>query len=187
MQISQKFWMCIRQREINDLVWRDEAPYDQIIRQLWGCDAVCPFCHEPCQKQENHQDKHHCIQHRPCGVHGTRDKHSQELVPDTCSFLVTTSRGFECSACDNVCRKTKHCNATDSDTCHSYRDYHQYMPDWDIAPDNAGEASQYWQWFMARYNIRMAEHYHCQPANIPTSWTHVSQERALNSLREYHS
>ena len=75
-------------------------PSERIRSLLWGCDAQCPLCEEPCQRSDSQHvsetDCHQCIQHRPAGVAGWRWGTSGKLVETNCSYDLHANNRFRC-------------------------------------------------------------------------------------------
>ena len=169
--------------------WADvKDPFQKVCERLWGCIHHCPFCHEPCQHSDpNHKTSHRCIQHRPPGIGGTRHKKTTCLSTDTCSVKITEEQlSFNCHACEKQCRKTTHCNTTDDiEEFHHYLEYKKFLPDWDIAPDPAGEASKFWKWVMCTFQEELLKEYEGTKLEIPDSWKGVTEKEANDSLRKY--
>ena len=97
-----------------------KTPYTQIIDKLWGCEAQCPFCTEPCERTDpSHATKginHQCIQHRSSGVVGMRWVHSQSLAIESCNYQVQNKGStLACGACRFECRKSECCTTKDED------------------------------------------------------------------------
>ena len=169
--------------------WSDiKSPFQKACNHLWGCRALCPLCKEPCQQSDpNHEASHHCIQHRPSGIRGNCNKETKYLSTNTCSVKVTiTNFNFSCNACMKHCRKTPHCSATeDEEVFHPFLDYKKFLPDWDIAPDPASEASKFWQWVMYTFQEELLTEYKGTKLEIPDSWKDVTDKEASDSLRKY--
>ena len=125
-----------------------KTPYTQIIDKLWGCEAQCPFCTEPCERTDpSHATKginHQCIQHRPPGVIGTLWATSKSLVIESCNYQVQNKgTTFSCGACRFECRKSGHCTTKGKDKVHhNYIEYKTYLPEWDISPSPNMESSK---------------------------------------------
>lgn len=164
--------------------WQGNTPYEDIFEGLWGCRAVCPLCHEPCQKSDiNHADSdkdlHTCIQHRPVGISGIHTSDKDILVIESCNYKVK---------CDGMLRCGKWCNCLQKDLSnfHPYKEYQQFIPKWKILPSSDMSTSKYWTWVMMTFIKQFAEHYDTKEPEIPNSWTGISKEIAIDSLSVYH-
>ncbi|KAL8176540.1 UNVERIFIED_CONTAM: hypothetical protein K2H54_036101 [Gekko kuhli] len=67
---------------------------------------------------------------------------------------------------------------------HPYKDYRVYYPDWCIQPDPSLNASDYWKFVFKEFNHEFAHQYRAKPADLPEDWKNISQEQALESLKE---
>lgn len=65
-------------------------------------------------------------------------------------------------------------------------DYRYLCPDWSIPPDNPNNQmpSAYWRYVLVRFNSRFAQEYQRDPALLPGEWLKITEEEALESLRE---
>ena len=174
--------------------WEGKTPYRQIIDKLWGCEAQCPFCNEPCQRTDpKHASKHinhQCIQHRPSGVGGDKWDETfrqNKLVVESCNYQVQCKGlKFNCRDCKFECRKSEYCSSEGADWhYHDNMDYKSYLPEWDIAPSSSMESSKYWMWFMATYQHQLKNMYNAGLPDIPESWRDITVHQAIDSLRMY--
>ncbi|XP_052812218.1 interferon-induced very large GTPase 1-like isoform X2 [Mya arenaria] len=159
--------------------------YESIFDICWGCSEVCPFCHEPCMKSKDHEEKHQCLQHRPTGGKGTRWVSSKEMVLSTCNFLVNSmERRYLCSVIGNKCCCEK--PLTENDEGHLYREYREFFNDWEIMPSSDPHGCcKYWLWFVGKYVENLKKHYEYKISEIPDSWGQISDEDAQKSLDTY--
>ncbi|XP_021363625.1 interferon-induced very large GTPase 1-like [Mizuhopecten yessoensis] len=185
---------CERIKEIfrldeNTVRWDGETPYDKAMKKIWGCKGTCPFCNEPCKIDRIHDGSpHECIQHRALGVNGWRSKESRCLVIESCSFNVQTKTRFTCGSGRLCKRESDKCTIDGTtDESHPYRDYEKYAPDWKIDPCVDISSSMYWAWVLCKYNKDIAEHYRVKEADIPNSWTILTNNDAIESLFERQS
>lgn len=154
-----------------DIEWTDN-PIPKIMKRLWGCEAKCMFCFEPCK----HTDKdhlqlgfpHQCIQHRPMGIRGFRDYNTNEFVVNFCNYNVSTNKTYKRIVTDES-EKWKH-----------YKDYKKCHPDWDIYPSS--EVSQYWIWVTCEYQYQLIEMYAMDHPHIPLHWRKITKKQAIDSI-----
>jgi len=148
--------------------WKENI-YKDIMETLWGCDENCPLCKEPCQFGKKHASNHMCSQHRPSGLIGIR--YHTVLCMESCDYF---DRTHICSIC-----KTPDCSSS-----HEYREYKQVISDWEMEPNSDKVSSIYWHWFMATYKDQLAKYHDVQSPDIPSEWSMITKENAINSLRE---
>ncbi|CAG2191180.1 unnamed protein product [Mytilus edulis] len=120
-----------------DVQWTDN-PYKRIIDCLWGCNAYCPQCHEPCQYSDIEHfaqgNKHKCIQHRPLVVYGSTHDDSNTIMLENCNSLIKSPD-----------RYLKLINEDNRQKC-SYND--QVFIGWEILPVVASDECKYWKWLV---------------------------------------
>ena len=171
----------IDQTHETSVKWGDPIqipPYVHIWKTVGGCMERCPFCYEPCVKTDpDHGDSHQCLQHIPHCVRGKMDNRGG-AVTDICSLLIASSD------------ETYLCSGLYGCTCpnpndHLFKDYRECYPQWDIAPDNAGESSKYWKWFVCIYKEQLMEKYGFTSLNIPEHWMKITKAQAIESLKAY--
>ena len=174
------------QVQARSVTWKDENPFQKVCKKLWGCLELCPFCREPCLNSDpDHTNSHKCIQHRPTGICGDRHQNTRLLCLDTCGKRITSNLSSNCAVYSYECRKSGHCTATDEDTFHPCKDYKIYCPKWDIAPDPADEASDYWKWAICTFGGQLLNTYSGAKLEIPPLWKKINLRDAKKSLRKY--
>ena len=181
--VLQVFQCC----DPDQIVWKGDPPIVKVMKELWGCPEHCPFCREPCQRNEGHLSddiSHSCIQHRPLCVNGTLRVHNNSLEIEPCNYKVQSDYKFRCDVSQLKCRESGNCKTTGDDlTYHSYKEYKTYLPDWDIAPNPTMEVSKYWMWFVGKYIDELVEKCDAVKPDVPESWKTISDKEALDSLR----
>ena len=152
--------------------WRDKP--HEIMKDLIGCTAQCPFCGEQCDIGNEHDSeiKHRTAIHRPSNLASWRNSKTQVMVVDFCPALVSSKGTFKC-------QKT-------NDQPHPYKDYQTIYPDWAIPADVTSQDSLYWKWFVAKYNDDIARHYNAKPPSIPSQWLGVTKETLKKHLDDVH-
>ncbi|XP_047459202.1 up-regulator of cell proliferation-like [Mugil cephalus] len=145
-------------------------PQNELFTRVIGCGKQCPLCGAPCEAGGRDHEKHFTSLHRPQGLGKNNWDHSDKLVTDICTSLVTSETRFRCSATDNK--------------WHPYKRFHEIFPGWDIRPDVSFEASDYWKYVMTKYNNYFACAYGSDPADIPSTWNNITPEKAKQSLKE---
>ena len=53
-----------------------------------------------------------------------------------------------------------------------------------IQPDPSINASDYWKFVLKEFNCDFARRYHAKPADLPEDWKNISQEQALEAIKE---
>ena len=162
-------------------IWGNQTLYKEIRDRIWGCEALCPFCAEPCKKSDpNHAsetDCHECVQHRPNGVNGWSFIYTKKLIIESCSYNVQTDKKFICIGIKHIC-------SSDNEVCiyHPYRDYKKHFPEWDIPPTPNMDSSQYWKWYLNRFQTDIVRVVKCKLPDMPESWKDVTKDEAIESL-----
>ncbi|XP_041851713.1 interferon-induced very large GTPase 1 [Melanotaenia boesemani] len=141
-------------------------PQDYLLLRVSGCNKRCPLCRAPCEEEEPDHEIHKALLHRPKGTlpYGS---HS----PSHTSFPDSMNQG-------------KNNNAQDiSVTC---KDLNSLHPDWSSFSDDpdSQKGGDYWRYVLVRFNERFAEEFQHEPEKIPQEWKEITQEKALDSLRE---
>ncbi|WAR09578.1 GVIN1-like protein [Mya arenaria] len=172
-------------RSIKDKQGTFTVLYESLFDKCWGCPEVCPFCHEPCMKSKDHGGKHQCLQHRPLGGKGSRWIKSNEIVLNTCNFLVNTmTRRYRCSLVSNKCGCKK--TMTECNVYHPYRNYKEFFKNWDIMPSSDPHGCcKFWLWFVGKFAEDLKKHHEYKISEIPDSWFQISDAEALKSLDAY--
>ncbi|CAG2197434.1 unnamed protein product [Mytilus edulis] len=84
------------QTTIASTVQWNENPIPQIMNRLWGCEAKCMFCYEPCKNTDKDHVSlgfpHQCIQHRPMGIRGFAWAGTDKFIVDFCNYSITTEK-----------------------------------------------------------------------------------------------
>lgn len=141
-------------------------PYDKMMDILWGCDAKCPFCYEPCmhaQKDHLKDSLHKCTTHRVQAVSGRYWVNTEKLTEVFC----------------NICVAEGSVSFIHDDQSIYYKDYKTIHPDWDIPP--SPDTSVYWKWFCCAYQQCIEKQYR-MPITIPDHWKKLSKEDAISKL-----
>ncbi|XP_033739199.1 interferon-induced very large GTPase 1-like [Pecten maximus] len=185
--VRQRIVETFFQDTADSITWQNPTPYNKVMEKLWGCKSVCPFCKEPCKWNSIHEGSpHSCIQHRATGLSGWRFIVSEILIIESCSFNVQSNNSFKCGSSGLCNRDSNKCSKTGkTEKYHPYRNYEQFVPDWDIHPCPSVSSSVYWAWMLCKYNEKLAEYYGIVKAEIPVGWNSYSKEDAIKSLREY--
>ena len=98
---------------------------------------------------------------------------------ETCSVFVGSTEEYHCS------HKHKDCPCKKPRTLHAFKDYKKFQPRWDVPPDNSGDQSKYWKWYVCQYKAELAEkHGYDKPEDIRT-WENIEKEHAIESLKVY--
>ena len=148
----------VEQYTPDDMETWQKRPYDILYNELRGCCEQCPFCRQQCEYlNEGHEVEHHVRFHRPTGLSGYHRSLTGDMVPDVCSYLVTTDRGF-----DN--------DETGENEYHPYKRYAELYPRWKITPEKSIEAESYWKWFLGQYADKVAERFGSKTNEIPKDW-----------------
>ena len=188
--IASELFNCYSKETATTINWGEHDVFEKICERLWGCEAVCPFCGEPCQYSDpTHAAqgiKHRCLQHRSPGLLGKIWKQSQRLKIENCNFSVQALYKFRCN--QDTCVFHEQCAAAKHDKdkaiYHSFRDHLIRLPHWDIAPRNVKDSSKYWVWVMSKFNKEFAQKRSVREADIPAIWKSVSKEEAVKSLAD---
>ncbi|XP_035240278.1 up-regulator of cell proliferation [Anguilla anguilla] len=147
-------------------------PLDELYRRVRGCEERCPFCKAPCEAWERDHTVHRALLHRPKGLVSYACAASDSLSHNICPSDIVGENQF--------------CNRDTAGQFLHYRDYQSVYPNWSIpeeAPSTRGQ-SVYWKYVLVRHNSRFAQEYQCEPAQLPEEWLTITQEEAIQSLRE---
>ncbi|XP_042270428.1 interferon-induced very large GTPase 1 [Thunnus maccoyii] len=144
-------------------------PQDSIFNRVRGCGKQCPFCKAPCEVEEIEHEVHRVLLHRPKGMFPCE---SSSLFCISCPESMT-----QANLPENM--DTQHMSV-------ACRDLHALDPDWSISPEDPSNQTPnaYWRYVLARFNERFAKEYEQEPAKIPEEWKRITQEEALDSLKE---
>ncbi|XP_061119256.1 up-regulator of cell proliferation-like [Conger conger] len=145
-------------------------PQKELFNRVFGCGKQCPFCKTPCEAGGKSHTEHFASIHRPQGIAGWRYRESRILLSNICSTNVVSEKQFRLTGTE-----AKY---------HPYKDYRSIYPDWLIQPDTSIQASDYWKYIFSKFNKQFAEKYEAKPAHIPPEWRHITQEQAMESLKE---
>lgn len=148
---------------------------DILMETLWGCDATCPFCNEPCKHEhklhfENDKIPHECLQHRIPAVAGHYEVPrwynlftSNSLILEMCNDLVNQKRTFYINK-EYI----------------PWKKYTEYFPQWDL--EQSSGSNKYWQWFVYTYKDNIEKDYNIKLPKLPEEWGIISRRDAINSL-----
>ncbi|XP_043405217.1 interferon-induced very large GTPase 1-like isoform X6 [Chelonia mydas] len=145
-------------------------PVAEIFKQVFGCGKQCPFCKVPCEAGAPSHKQHFASVHRPKGLGQYRSMCNEKLVYDICSSAVVGNGTFE--------------NSDTKWIAHPYKEYLDYYPDWSIQPDPSIEASSYWKFVFQKFNREFAKQYNALPADLPEDWGTITEDQALESIKQ---
>ncbi|KAE8578135.1 hypothetical protein XENTR_v10023346 [Xenopus tropicalis] len=145
-------------------------PEEELFKRVFGCGKQCPFCGAPCEAGGTDHKEHFASVHRPQGLGKYSHGKSNKLVTEICSTNVISGSCFR--------------NSDTKEKWHPYKDYRLIYPDWAIQPDPSITASDYWKYVFVKFNNKFAEHYNAQPADLPDDWCRITEEKALDSVKE---
>lgn len=156
---------------------------NHLVKFLWGCEAVCPFCKEPCSKSKHQDSAHRCSQHRPSCCSGllTRKRFffffllPEVACLEVCNYCVQSSQTFSCATVGFACK-------CEIQTDHRYKKYKDTFPDWDVTPSsNMYETSSFWMRFVAKHSKNLAKYFNYK-IDVPSGWQNISQKDVEDSL-----
>ena len=174
-EVSEKLTNEFEKLKFENMSDWDKRPQD-ILGDMAGCCAKCPFCGELCDNTTPCGDgvKHQVGQHRPSCTNGWRDRATKVLSLGVCTSLVTGN--------DSV---THFYISHNSDKTHPYKEYYILYPDW-VIPADLSDTSLYWKWFVANHIDKLAKHYSCKPCPIPVTWQRLKWKQAKEEMeRKY--
>uniref|UniRef100_A0ABM5EIL1 Interferon-induced very large GTPase 1-like n=1 Tax=Pogona vitticeps TaxID=103695 RepID=A0ABM5EIL1_9SAUR len=167
MQIQSDFAALEIKSKLSNL---SVKPQCELFNRVFGCGKQCPFCKVPCEAGGSAHKEHFAAVHRPQGLGRYRSESSQELVHSICSTDVVSNSTFR--------------NWDTDWEWHPYKDYRDYYPDWCIQPDPSINASDYWKFVLKEFNCDFARCYNAKPADLPEDWKNISEEQALEAIKE---
>ncbi|XP_058485004.1 up-regulator of cell proliferation-like [Solea solea] len=145
-------------------------PQEELFKRVFGCGKQCPFCSAPCEAGGTEHKEHHTAIHRPQGLGRFHRHKSRKLVTALCTTDVHSEKNFR--------------NRETGNKWHPYKDYIKYYPDWIIPPDPTIEASDYWKYVLVQNNMRFAQEYEAEPADVPEAWRTITKQQALKGLQD---
>ncbi|XP_062993546.1 up-regulator of cell proliferation-like isoform X2 [Elgaria multicarinata webbii] len=145
-------------------------PQDEIFKRVFGCGMQCPFCKVPCEAGGSAHEEHFAAVHRPQGLGRYRWEETQTLTYSLCSSDIVSNNKFK--------------NRDTNGEYHPFKEYRDYYPDWCIQPDPSINASDYWKFVFKEFNHDFARYYGAKPADLPEDWKIITQEQALEALKE---
>uniref|UniRef100_A0A8C5QEL5 VLIG-type G domain-containing protein n=1 Tax=Leptobrachium leishanense TaxID=445787 RepID=A0A8C5QEL5_9ANUR len=145
-------------------------PEDELFRKVFGCGKQCPFCKVPCEAGAVDHKEHFASVHRPQGLGRYRFIDTNVLCCSLCSTDVVSNNSFR--------------NSDTGWALHPYKDYTAFYPEWSIQPDPSICASDYWKFIFKEFNNQFAQEYKAKPAEIPDSWHEITQEKAMQNLKD---
>ena len=131
----------------------------EMLRDIIGCTAACPFCGEQCDHlDEDHfktrKIRHATKIHRFNCLAGWRSTNGQAMVTGFCPQRVASNLSFYKS----------------NGELHPYKKYYEVYGDWSIEKTPTSKNALYWKMFIMKYNKELAETYNAKLAVIPLLW-----------------
>ncbi|XP_053390128.1 interferon-induced very large GTPase 1-like [Mercenaria mercenaria] len=169
--------------ELTEVTWSGSNPINDLFEKVWGCPEACLFCGEPCILGYTHDGEisHKCAQHRPIGICGVFGDKENTLFLRPCHVNVVGDADAPCYIFDFKC------NPQNRSPCktgrHPFKDYKLFVSDWDIEPKSYSDCSQFWMWFMSRYDKELSSYYKAKLTNVPDWWKSIQVEDALTDLK----
>ena len=146
-----------------------------LLKNLIGCTAACPFCGEQCDiLDEDHlknKQLHRTEIHRSTCLAGWRVKKTQIMMTEFCPLLVASNRSFY----------------DKEGKLHPYKQYKDVFPNWSIEPKTTAKNALYWIRFIQKYNDELALNYTAKPAYIPDHWDILTEEDVVTNLKKLYS
>ncbi|XP_061575362.1 interferon-induced very large GTPase 1 [Cololabis saira] len=141
-------------------------PQDYLFKKVRGCDKKCPLCGAPCEVDDLGHEVHKALLHRPKGL----------ILYDSSSLPCTSWPESQIPGKDDSAKDK-------SVTC---KDLHSLHPNWSNSSDDPDrpEASVYWRYVLTRFSEKFAKEFQQEPAKIPEEWRKITQEEALDNLKE---
>uniref|UniRef100_F6Q0B6 Upregulator of cell proliferation n=1 Tax=Xenopus tropicalis TaxID=8364 RepID=F6Q0B6_XENTR len=160
-------------------------PEEELFKKVFGCGKQCPFCKAPCEAGGTDHKEHFASVHRPQGLGNWQYAESSELLKMLGHWLHEKSGKLITEICStNVISGSCFRNSDTNEQWHPYKDYRLIYPDWAIQPDPSITASDYWKYVFVKFNSEFAEYYNALPADLPDDWCNITEEKALDSLKE---
>ena len=146
-----------------------------LLKNLIGCTAACPFCGEQCDiLDEDHlknKQLHRTEIHRSTCLAGWRNIITQVMDTGFCPHLVASNRSFR----------------DKEDKRHLYKQYKDVFPNWSIEPTTTVNNALYWKRFIRKYNDELALSYNAKAAHIPDHWDEFTKEGVITDLKKLYS
>ena len=148
--------LCDKYREVTfESAFANNDRYRELFDDVWGCDAMCPTCGEPCSRKRHVvEQQHRCNHHRPLAVRGIQYSPSgQCLSTSNCNHWLLTA-------------KSRH-NRNASALSNSYH----LFKGWDM--ERNIELNYYWKWFLYTYKDDLAKHHGAHPPIVKSEWKNI--------------
>ena len=153
----------MQKKSTDESEWPVKLSSGSIMKSLWGCEEICPFCFEPCmytnpRHAEKHSKHHRCLQHRIWGVSNYIGKHSEsDFDLQTCSWKVADKGGEV---------------------------YNTFLREgWDVEPDGALDSANYWKWFLYTFRMEVVPEMEMKNRPIPNTWKNTTEKMARESIK----
>ncbi len=148
--------------------WKDK-PHD-LLKNLIGCTAQCPFCGEQCDLLE-HDDScdHRTEVHRIGCLAGWRYSKTGKMITSICPMLITGDGSFY--------------PTVESEESVPYKDYKTIHPQWLIPPDVVAKSCSYWKWFVSSHREELEKEYNADGSLFPAEWAHIKWNSIKQDLK----
>ncbi|XP_053385880.1 interferon-induced very large GTPase 1-like [Mercenaria mercenaria] len=131
-----------------------------LIGALQGCTEKCPFCGELCCiGQENHEENHRVLMHRPTGFLGNKSEPGNILASSNC---------WE-----------------EQEFVRANGQLSKDIENWFISSDVLAEEKSFWKYLFIRYKNEIAALYSLKaPDEMPESWCKLIKVKEMAKLEE---
>ncbi len=148
--------------------WKDK-PHD-LLKNLIGCTAQCPFCGEQCDLLE-HDDScdHRTEVHRIGCLAGWRYRETGQMITSICPILIAGGGSFY--------------PTTNSDETVPFKDYKTIHPQWFIPPDVVAKSCSYWKWFVSTHREELEKEYDADGSLFPAEWANIKWNSIKQDLK----
>nr|XP_061828803.1 interferon-induced very large GTPase 1-like [Nerophis lumbriciformis]XP_061828805.1 interferon-induced very large GTPase 1-like [Nerophis lumbriciformis]XP_061828806.1 interferon-induced very large GTPase 1-like [Nerophis lumbriciformis] len=157
LELAQDFSQNVESKQL--LQCLPIQPSDLLFSKVKGCEARCPMCKTPCELKKNGHHVHESSIHRP-----------KYLCPST--YL------FQSSSLES----TTPADMDPQDVAVACCKLNALHPEWNLSSEKT--PSPYWRYVLVRVNEKFAKEHKKLPARIPEEWKMITQEEALDSLRD---
>ena len=160
--------------------WKDK-PHN-LLSNLIGCTAQCPFCGEQCDYIDPHHidnggPKHTLAVHRSNCLQGWHDTESKVMVTGFCPAYISGQEKYQSFVC----------SATNYEF-HPYKEYQKVYPHWSIPPDVSSKDSLYWKLFVGKNIDKIAGKFGVKAPKVSSDWAKIKWDDVLKNLQElFHS
>ena len=156
---------------LKNILSEEKTIYKTITDNLLECEALCPFCNEPCQLAVG-EHEHYCgTFHRPQGLNGWRHIISSEISLKECTTSIQNKGSFFYKGI--------------SYKYEEYRTVNEEFNSWKILGEDAID-SKYWQWVLFIFEDKFLEYYEVVKNESIDRWSELTESEVVSDLESHY-